>query len=233
MRILTVQDFAHMWPNAPHSLAAGIVAMQEPAYKRFGINNDLRLAHLWAQFSVESKWGTEMTESLNFTPDSLLAAFPGCFTEAEAQEFGRTREHAANQVAIGDHAYGSRFGNRPGTEDGYNYRGRGLIRTRGRDAYQHLTNTTGFDLISHPGVAIVPASTLICGVSDFTSNPDILRFCDEDNLIAICSLVALGRIAESPNEVPDFETRKAATIAWRQFIWTKSNMRAPSDPHMR
>ena len=207
-----------MWPKASTSLVAGIVNSQTVVYGKFGISTALRLVHMWAQFSVETGEGTEMTESLNYTPTGLLKTFPSHFSSAQANEFGKTAAHQADQKSIGDLAYGSRMGNRPGTDDGYNFRGRGLIQTTGREGYEDLAKLTGLDLVNQPAVAIAGASALLCGVAEFVNYPHMLKYCDEDNVLAVSSLINVGHVVTDPSEVNGFEDRKAALAAWKQHL---------------
>lgn len=52
--------------------------------------------------------------------------------------------------------YGARFGNRPGTDDGFLYRGGGLNQLTFRDNYALYGPKVGVDLIAHPELVNVP-----------------------------------------------------------------------------
>ncbi len=70
--------------------------------------------------------------------------------------------------------YGGINGNRPGTDDGYNYRGRGIIQITGRAVYQKLqTSLSGIginvDLVGNPDNALNPATAIaiaLIGIRD-------------------------------------------------------------------
>ncbi len=122
---------------------------------KHGITNKLELAHLLAQCSHESANFTRMVENLNYSVNGLLTTFPKYFTTTTANKYGRTPNQAANQSEIANIAYGGRMGNRPGTNDGSDFRGRGAIQLTGRDNYilfnQWLkANGYNFDVVTRP-----------------------------------------------------------------------------------
>ena len=207
-----------MWPKADHALIAGMVAAQDGVYVKFRINTALRLVHVWAQFTEETGSGVEMTESLNYSPANLLATFPTHFTQAQANEYGHTPSHPANQRMIGNLAYGGRMGNHAGTDDGYNFRGRGLIQTTGRTGYTDLAHLTGLDLVNHPDLANDPTHALLCGFAEFVNYPGMLGYCDADNLLAVSSLINVGHVVSDPNAVNGYAERKAALLKWKAHM---------------
>lgn len=103
-----------------------------------------------AQVLHESQNLGRMSENLNYTPQGLLATFGHHFTKEQADEYGRTDAHPANQRAIALLAYGDRMGNAPGSEDGWRYRGRGPIQLTGRSNYQRCGPRIGYDLLTSP-----------------------------------------------------------------------------------
>lgn len=72
-------------------------------------------------------------------------------------------ENISKQAA--NAAYGNDLGNRPGTDDGYNYRGRGLIQITGRDQYvrlQKALSNVGIeaDLVGNPDTVLNPNTSI-------------------------------------------------------------------------
>lgn len=118
--------------------------------KANGITNKLELAHLLAQCAHESANFTRLTESLNYTAANLVATWPSRFNTVTANIYGRTDVRPANQKAIANIVYGNRLGNRFGTDDGYNFRGRGYIQLTGRDNYTRFNVWLKGDVINHP-----------------------------------------------------------------------------------
>jgi len=103
-----------------------------------------------AQVGHESAGLTRLVESLNYTPEGLLKTWPTRFDAATAARLGRHGEHAADQRAIANIAYGDRLGNLPNTDDGWLFRGRGPIQVTGRANYRECGNVIGVDLVSDP-----------------------------------------------------------------------------------
>jgi putative chitinase len=83
-----------------------------------------------------------IVENLNYSYAALRAKFPNRIGVAQAQRYGRTAAHPANQEAIANIIYGGAWGARnlgntqPG--DGWLYRGRGLPQLTGRRLYTHF-----------------------------------------------------------------------------------------------
>jgi predicted chitinase len=63
----------------------------------------------------------------------------------------------ADNVKFFDFVYGGRYGNQPGTDDGYTYRGRGPFQLTFRDNYKKIGDDIGQDLVSNPDLVNDPA----------------------------------------------------------------------------
>lgn len=215
MRNLTLDDFHSMGWARNDVYLAGIVTAQAAIYPKFGIKTAKRLCMMWAQFQHESGAGTELVESLNYSADALLSQWPSHFTTAQAEEFGRTTDHAADQPMIGNLAYGGRMGNgRYPSTDGYDFRGRGLIQTTGRAGYADLGAKTGLDLLHHPDLVNDPSHALLCGVAEFVGYPNMLALCDAGNVEQITREINGGLIG--------LDERKALTLKWLAHLGVSS-----------
>jgi putative chitinase len=112
---------------------------------KYGITTARRLQHFFAQIAHESGGFTIREENLSYTAKRMTEVWPRRFpTIAAAQPY------AKNPRALANKTYGGRMGNRPGTDDGYDYRGRGLIQITGRDGYAQVGRIAGIDLVGHP-----------------------------------------------------------------------------------
>lgn len=117
-----------------------------------------------AQTGHESSSYTRMVESLNYKPDALIATFSAFRKNpALAHMYGRTAEHPANQRMIGNIAYGGRGGNRPNTDDGFNFRGRGNIQATFLSNYDLCGTFLRLPLILRPELLEQPQYGVLTG----------------------------------------------------------------------
>ena len=142
---LTAALLDRQWPHAPHSLVDGMVQTSEAVFAKYGIATAAELADFLAQGSEETGGGWEIEEDLNYSATRLCQVWPGRFrTIAAALPF------AHDPRALADHVYGSLYGNRTGSDDGWNFRGRGFIQVTFRGWYEKLSAATGLDLVARP-----------------------------------------------------------------------------------
>lgn len=107
------------------------------AMERFDINTPQRVAAFLSQIGVESGGLCELVENLDYSSAALMEQWPTRFTPAEAQLYGRTSAHPANQQMIANIAYANRMGNGDvASGDGWLFIGRGAIQLTGRANYR-------------------------------------------------------------------------------------------------
>lgn len=114
-----------------------------------GITDTKSQANILAQIQAESG-GKAKSESLNYTPERLLKMFPKKFKNIEDAK----STVAGGEEAIGNRVYGGRMGNT--ADEGYKYRGRGLIQLTGKDNYAKFGKMLGIDLVGNPDLANDP-----------------------------------------------------------------------------
>jgi putative chitinase len=157
---LTTDAMDRLWPHAPHSLIDGMVSTSEAVFDKYGICTLPELADLLAQGSEETGGGWDIEEDLNYSAARLCQVWPERFPSiAYAVPF------AHNPRLLADSVYGSRYGNRLGTDDGYNFRGRGFIQVTFRSWYQQLSAVTGLDLVGNPNLVNGPLHFLEVGAA--------------------------------------------------------------------
>ena len=168
--LLTLEILKKLWPNGDQhvpGLAEGIVASAPDVFQKYAITTPLTVAMMFGQFSEENGAGLEMVENDNFTAEQLRSLWPSHFTGTMAARY------AHNPRMICDVAYGGRMGNAPPpSDDGYNYRGRGLSQVTGKEGYKNLQKELtkqgcDIDILSDPDLINSPTYTLLCGVADF------------------------------------------------------------------
>jgi predicted chitinase len=115
-----------------------------------GITDNKAQANILAQFDAESGGQADKKENLNYSAEQLLKTFPKKFKDlADAQ--GTVSQ---GQEAIGNKIYGGRMGN--AENEGFMYRGRGLIQLTGKDNYAKFGKLLGVDLVKNPDLAADP-----------------------------------------------------------------------------
>lgn len=118
---------------------------------------------MWiAHVGHESEGLSHLVESMNYSPERLMVVFgryyplsaeeikAGETVSALAKRHGRSGNKAADERAIANHVYNGRNGNRPGTDDGWNFRARGPIGVTGLGNYRECGREIGVDLTSDP-----------------------------------------------------------------------------------
>jgi putative chitinase len=109
----------------------------QPVLDRFGISETpLRVAHFLAQIMHESGGLTVQFENLNYRAERLAQVWPSRFRPTgplDPNEFAQNPSKLANEV------YGRRMGNSE-PDDGFKYRGRGLLQLTGKSSYLEATS---------------------------------------------------------------------------------------------
>ena len=104
-----------------------------------------------AMAQVEAECGFKpRTESMNYTASRLRAVFP---SRVKSAQFANDLV-AAGQAAIGNTLYGGRYGN--AQDEGYKYRGRGLIQITFKANYEKYGGLAGVDIVNNPEMANDP-----------------------------------------------------------------------------
>ena len=175
--------------------------------------NRLRIVHFMAQISEETGGGypRELQENLNYSAEGLLRTFPTHFTAEQAAEC------AHNPQAIANRAYGGRMGN-DGPDDGWLFRGRGLLQTTGKGLYAELSQYVGIDLVAHPEALLDPSTALLCAAGDFVCVCKCLPYADEDNLLAVSGCVNAGHPDVTWKSVNGMDARQRWYRIWSERL---------------
>ncbi len=144
---MTREDLLRILPAAADK-ADLFVAPLKCAMQEFSIDTPSRQAAFLAQIGHESRQLTALEENLNYRPQALLDTFNTStqvrFTPEQAQQYGRTPEHPADQRMIANLAYANRGGNRDAASgDGWTFRGAGLIQLTFRNNHEACADHFG------------------------------------------------------------------------------------------
>lgn len=144
--MITSEQLLRMFPNMQQSLADRFAPHLAPAMQEFGIDTALRKSWFLANAIYETDHLRYTVERLNFTTEELLKNYPNHFVDNTLSKIYKGK---ARQIA--NRIYGRRWGNAgEPKDDGWNYRGRGLLFVRGRDRYLELGKTLSLDLVKQP-----------------------------------------------------------------------------------
>jgi putative chitinase len=168
----------------------------QPVLDRSGISvNPLRVAHFMAQVLHESNGLVIQFENLNYSAERLPKVWPSRFQPTgplDPSAFAHNAEALANEV------YGGRMGN-VATNDGFTYRGRGLLQLTGRDSYaQATTMVRGFspeapDFVANPDEVISAPWCLAVAAAEWASK-GCNALADADNIRAVTRAINGGLI---------------------------------------
>src|SRR5512139_66418 len=210
MVMLTIETMRQLWPRGDKrvpGLIEGIVASAPTVFAKYKLNSPLVIAHAMAQFSHECGAGLEMEENLNYSASRLVQVWPKRFTPELAVAY------AHKPVQIANYCYNGRMGNRPESNDGWNYRGRGLAQVTGSNEYGGLGLVTGLDLLHHPEYLSDPKHALECGVGCFVWN-GCLPHAEKDDLLGVSAMLNVGHLVADPKKVVGFAQRKEWLAKW-------------------
>jgi putative chitinase len=196
-----------LWPHGDQKvsgLRAGIIASAPGVFAKYGITSPQLAAHVMAQISHECGAGRDVVESLNYSAGRMMQVWPSRFpTMASAAPYAGHPRALANKV------YNGRMGNAVGSDDGWNFRGRGGSQTTGREGYERVKKATGLDVVAHPEYLIDPRYFLTCAVSDFI-NCGCLPFAKADDVVGVTRKLNGGTVG--------LAERKAWLVKWKAAL---------------
>lgn len=172
----------------------------------FGIDTPLRMASFLAQIGHESAGLSRLEEGLNYSAEGLANTWPKRYAQTDQKglyvknKVGRylpstlAVKIARKPVLIASMTYSNRLGNGSvESQEGWKFRGRGLIQTTGKSNYVNLTLNTGIDFISNPDLLKEPAYALISACF-FWKNNNLNRFADKKDIVSLSKAINGGII---------------------------------------
>lgn len=210
---ITANQLLAIMPAAGARAYACLDALND-AMRRFAINTPKRMAAFLAQLAHESTQLTSVRENLNYSAQALLSQFNNSkitrFTPADAEKYGRTATHAANQEMIANIAYANRMGNGPpASGDGWRTRGAGFIQLTGHDNQQACADFFGIKgdigewLATPKGAALSSAW--------FWSTHGCNELADAGDVDGVSDVINLGRRTPKIGDAIGYADRLALT----------------------
>jgi len=154
---------------------------------KYGINNPLRQRHFLAQILQESGEFSAVRENMNYSAKRLREVFPRYFQTIELAElYANKPEKIANRV------YANRLGN--GSElsnEGWIFRGGGLIQTTGKSNYEATGQGISVDLVNNPELITEPYNA-VASACWFWKRHNINKYADKDDIVAVTKIINGG-----------------------------------------
>jgi len=181
----------------------------------------IRVAMFLANVGVESERLQRTTENLNYRASALITMFGRHrISIADANTYGRTEAHAANQPMIANCIYGGAWGSKNlGNDrvgDGWKFRGHGLFQTTGRFNIAQVRDRLCLqfpalkvpDFEANPGALSEPLWAAL-SAGDYWNMRELAGYADAGNFDAVCDLLNIGKPTEKYGDAHGFADRLA------------------------
>lgn len=138
--------------------AKGIQGELMNSLKAEGITDPTEMANVMAQVQAESGFVPRSEELNKYSPETLFRLYGAGNSGGNKVRFNTLNDAKAlvaqGPEAVGNSIYGGRMGNAP--DEGYKYRGRGLVQLTGKNNYEEYGKKLGIDLVNNPELANDP-----------------------------------------------------------------------------
>jgi len=170
------------------------------ALPQYEINTVERVAAFIAQCAHESGGFSTLEENLNYKAATLTKLWPQRFPTGVAEQYAGKPEKIANKT------YGGRMGNGPeDSQEGYKFRGRGLLQLTGKDNYRACSQALFQDetLLEDPDLLLDPYYA-IHSACWFWSKNKLNQFADSGDLTTMTKKINGGTIG-LPDRIQHYE----------------------------
>lgn len=140
----------------------------------------------------ETDYCRVIEENLRYSASRLMQVWPKRFPTKKI-----AAKYALNPKAIANIVYNGRMGNRRGTTDGWDYRGRGPIQLTGRNNYGRFTARTNLQVVEDPDIITEDASIFWMTAVDYFLNrkykgKNLFELAEEGKDKLVCKLINGG-----------------------------------------
>jgi putative chitinase len=195
---VTLDQILRVAPNARSSYRDAFQNVQAILDGAGVSDTPQRIAHFLAQVLHESGGLTIQFENLNYSADRLPKVWPSRFKPIGPLD---PNEYAHNPQKLANEVYGGRMGN-TNPDDGFTFRGRGLLQLTGKDSYQEATtrlrasNPDAPDLVANPDEVISSSWCVAIAAAEWSAR-GCNTFADQDNVTKVTRAINGGTIGLS------------------------------------
>jgi putative chitinase len=220
MITLTREAWKKFAPGCPAAWTEALFGNLDLLTEHGILETELRWCHFAGTVWAETGNFKELRENLYYvTLGALRRAWPSRFghmPDSQARAFLR------NPRALANKTYNGRMGNRPGSSDGYDYRGGGWINTTGRDAVEAYCKQLG--ITPGPTTLDDPVITLQFAVLEWTDKK-CNDLADQNDILKIAKAINVG--SADSNVIPNGmdNRREGFARAWK--LWGEYDADAP------
>lgn len=195
--------------------------------KRCNINNPLEQAHFLAQCECESSNFKNLSENSNYRFKTAKRVFNKYRMQIEAKqrELEALEDNYCPQPWLFNLVYGERLGNQDNgifDDDGFVFRGGGLLQLTGKDNYQQFmdfANNHGYKLNLETVTNFVQSEEgAVLSAIWFWQVNNIGKYAVYDNVLAVSKLINCGNLNVADNKVLGLSLRKAATLRYKSLL---------------
>jgi len=196
---------------------------------RYKITDSLeRLAGFLANCMHETGGLTIVRESLNYkTPARLRQVWPSRFGSKSEAELLKL---CGNEKGLAALVYNGRMGNRPGTDDGYNFRGAGYLQTTGRENFLKYGKLAGIDFSTDPPPSTDDTDALLLMSAAEWAAGRCNELCQGGNFAGACAVINVGSAARIGSVVGMSERQKWYRQITRTFGEYENVLEPPMAP---
>ncbi len=209
---VTLSQILSLAPNARSSYRDAFQSGQSVLDHYEISETPLRVVHFMAQVLHESGGLAIQFENLNYSPQRLPKVWPSRFKPRGPLN---PIDYAHNPQKLANEVYGGRMGN-TNSNDGFTYRGRGLLQLTGKESYQKATdnlrkkNPGAPDFVASPDEVISAEWCLVIAASEWASK-GCNALADQNDIIKVTRAINGGQIGIAERT----EWAKRTKAVWR------------------
>ncbi|MEY9466276.1 putative chitinase [Bradyrhizobium ottawaense] len=218
--------------GARADLIAAIVRGWPNAVAKAGLTSRLRAAHFLAQIMTETGGLSILEESGAYRAARIMEIFgvgrhSAAVTEAEAKRIAALPVAQRGPVlfnrvyGVGNPTKMREFGN-TGPNDGWLYRGGGMMQATGKSNYAAMAKKTGLPLVEHPELLHQPDSAFMAAYLEWAQDGRCNAAADRDDVVEVRRIINGGRnglaecrkyLAKAKQALADYAAAPAAFVA--------------------